>query len=247
MICVWEGLNTAVVRHSHCRHPPLLCPFNDALDLRDAVHITHLRMAVELHPLFQAGVHTLTGKVLALFDTYDGSQGQLAVKFVNGGNALDLDEHSHINGCLDLVKDLRADEHFHCDGVCKVCHVKGQDEFSAAQLPVFTGKDLAPQSHLADLSVDLFDLDEIILKITAIKHIWIVGALDGIFPVFSKTIIPVLSPALSSFARLRLSYLRLLASAEDLTGGLGILGTSRRSARTISKGGCIGCRRIRRA
>ena len=143
MVGVRECLDTAMVRNGHGRHAPLPGPSYDALYLGHAVHVAHLGMAVQLHPLLQAGIHALAGKIIRLFNPHDRAKGQLAVKLINGGNAFYLDKHARFDGGFHLVKYLRADEHLHCDGIRKIRHIKGKDEFTASQLPVFTGQHLA--------------------------------------------------------------------------------------------------------
>ena len=71
MAGIRECLDTAMIRHSYCRHPPLLGPLDNTLYLGDSVHITHLCMAMELHPFFKAVVHALAGKILCFFDAHN--------------------------------------------------------------------------------------------------------------------------------------------------------------------------------
>ena len=92
MVRVRERLDTAVIRDCQCRHPPLFRPFYEVLHLGDTIHITHLRMAVELHPLHRGIIHALGGEIFTLPDTHNGTDGQLTVKLVDGRNSLDLDE-----------------------------------------------------------------------------------------------------------------------------------------------------------
>ena len=97
MVRVRERLNTAVIRYRQCRHSPLLRPLYQVLYLGNAIHIAHLRMAVELHSLHRGIIHTLGGKVLALLNAHDGTDSQLAVELINGGDSLDLDEVSFLD------------------------------------------------------------------------------------------------------------------------------------------------------
>ena len=132
-----------MVRYSHSGHAPLLGPLDDAFYLGYAVHIAHLCMAVQLHALFQAGVHALAGKIIRLLDSHDGAKGQLAVKLVNGGDSLYLDKHARIDGGFHLIKYLRTDKHFNRNGIRKIRYIKGEDELAASKLPVLAGQHLA--------------------------------------------------------------------------------------------------------
>ena len=97
VVRVRERLNTAVIRYRQCRHPPLFRPLHKVLHLGDTIHITHLRMAVELHALYRGVIHPLGGKILTLPDAHNRTDGQLAVKLVDGRNSLDLDEVSFLD------------------------------------------------------------------------------------------------------------------------------------------------------
>ena len=143
VVGIREGLDAAMVRYSHSGHAPLLGPLDDAFYLGYAVHIAHLCMAVQLHALFQAGVHALAGKIIRLLDSHDGAKGQLAVKLVNGGDSLYLDKHARIDGGFHLIKYLRTDKHFNRNGIRKIRYIKGEDELAASKLPVLAGQHLA--------------------------------------------------------------------------------------------------------
>ena len=73
VISIGKCLDAAVVRHRDGGHAPLLGPFDDILHLGNPVHVAHLGMAVKLHPLFQAVVHALAGKILRLLDSHNGA------------------------------------------------------------------------------------------------------------------------------------------------------------------------------
>ena len=53
------------------RMPPLVGTFYQRFCLGYTIHIAHFCMAVQFHTFFQAVVHTLGGKVIGLFNTYN--------------------------------------------------------------------------------------------------------------------------------------------------------------------------------
>ena len=98
VVRVRERLDTAMIRYRQCRHPPLFRPFHEVLHLGDTIHVTHLRMAVELHALHRGVIHPLGSKILTLPDAHDRTDGQLTVKLVDGRDSLDLNEVSFLDG-----------------------------------------------------------------------------------------------------------------------------------------------------
>ena len=64
VVGIREGLHASVVCDGNGRHPPLFCTLYNILNLRYAIHIAHLRMAVKLNPFLQASVHPFSGEVL---------------------------------------------------------------------------------------------------------------------------------------------------------------------------------------
>ena len=144
MAGVREGLDAAVVSHSQGRHSPLLCPFYDILYLRNAVHVAHFRMTVELHPLHRRVVHPPGGKILALFDPSDGAHGQLAVEPVDGGDPLELYELPLLYGLVGVGLLVLSQEHLDGDAVGEVGEIKDHHLAAASKLPFFHPDDLSP-------------------------------------------------------------------------------------------------------
>ena len=85
-------LDTAVIRHCQRRHSPFLGAFDDIRHIRNTIHIAHLRMAVELNPLYQAVIIALARKILTFLDAYYRSDGQLTVKLIDGGHPPQFNE-----------------------------------------------------------------------------------------------------------------------------------------------------------
>ena len=92
MIGVRERLDNAVV--GDCQR--LVSPGNGGADeilhIGHAVHVAHLRVAVQLHPFLGAGVHPPHPEIRDLLDAHHRTDGQLTVKFINGGDTLQLNE-----------------------------------------------------------------------------------------------------------------------------------------------------------
>ena len=86
MVCIRKRLYDTVISDGDGRMAPFPGPFDNILCIRHAVHIAHLRMAVQFHPLPGAVVHPSCGKIGRLFDSRYRAQCQFAVKLINGGH-----------------------------------------------------------------------------------------------------------------------------------------------------------------
>ena len=90
MVRVRESLYIAVVRDGNRLVSPLHGAFYNILDIRDAIHIAHLRMAVQLHALLRAGVCTCGRKIRNLFDADHRTDRKLTVELVDRRHTLEL-------------------------------------------------------------------------------------------------------------------------------------------------------------
>ena len=68
MVGVRKRLHHAVIRDGDRRMSPLISPLDNILGLGHAVHIAHLRMTVQLHPLTHTGIQARCGKIRYLLD-----------------------------------------------------------------------------------------------------------------------------------------------------------------------------------
>ena len=69
---VGKGLDIAVVCDGNGRHAPLISSFDQVLAFGDTVHIAHLGVAVEFHPLDRSVIHSLGTESGNLHDALNG-------------------------------------------------------------------------------------------------------------------------------------------------------------------------------
>ena len=170
------GLHHAVIRHSDGRMAPGFGPLDDILHIGDAVHIAHLRMAVELHPLDLASVHAGRTEIRRLLDAHHSSYVQLIVKAVLGREPADLHKHALGNLFLQGFQIcLILREHLDMDRVGIIRHSKSDDGSAAADLPLVPAGNLAMDHHLAHLSHQLHQIDDVgIVKVPSVQHVRII-------------------------------------------------------------------------
>ena len=173
--CLREGLHTAVVSDCQGLHPPLLGLFDDARHIRNTIHIAHLGMTVELHALHRTVIHTFAGEILCLFDAAHRTDGQFAVKPVDGCHAAEPDERPRLDRAIQIFQRILIGKDLDRNRIGKVRDMKDDDGLSAAQLPAVLIQNLAPHRYLTDLTLDFFNGDKVILKITAEQNIRIIG------------------------------------------------------------------------
>ena len=100
-----RSLWNRVVRHRKCLYRTVIrdcntlmpegdCLGNDIPHVGNTVHITHLRVTVQLHALVHGVVHSFCYKIPDLFNTHNGAYGQLMIKVIQCRYALDLDKCS---------------------------------------------------------------------------------------------------------------------------------------------------------
>ena len=123
------------------------------LGVRQGVHVAHLRVQVQLHPLFRGSVLPL-----CVVDHVDVIRIELDVLAVPGGLhlALDAQPHTRLDGRAVLLRLLGGEIFMDADRVGIVRHVKVQPPHAGtAGLHALGGKDLACYGGRAHFQVQL--------------------------------------------------------------------------------------------
>ena len=79
-----------MIRDSKSRHSPCFGTFQKNRCIGNAVHVAHLRMAVQLHTLLVGIIHTGSGKVCNFLNTHHGTDSQLVIETVQSRHTLEL-------------------------------------------------------------------------------------------------------------------------------------------------------------
>ena len=148
---VREGLGHAVVRDGDGRVAPPDGLLDHLLRVRQGVHVAHLGVEVQLHPLFRGGILPLG--VLRQLDVVGV---QLNVLAVPGGLhlALDAQPHAGLDGALQLLGLLLRQVLLDGDGVGVIRHVEAQPPHAGAPgLPALEGKHLPRHGGIPHLQV----------------------------------------------------------------------------------------------
>ena len=88
-------MNNTMISNRNRRMSPLVCTFDNIDNIRYTVHITHLGMAVKLHPFIGRIVHPPGGKIIDFLDDKSASADcQFMIKTVYGYVTLDFDKGS---------------------------------------------------------------------------------------------------------------------------------------------------------
>ena len=86
MIGFREGLYHSMVCDRDGRMSPFVGAFYQNACIRNPIHITHFRMAVQLYSLFRTVIHPAGGKITDFPDTCKGTDGDLMIELIDGGH-----------------------------------------------------------------------------------------------------------------------------------------------------------------
>ena len=197
MIGVRKCLHHPVIRNGDGFMAPVMGPSHNILYLRNSVHVAHLGVTVEFHPLLRRRVLPGLGKIRDLTDTGHRSDGQLPVEFIDGGHAFQLDKSSGTDLRQNIRQLIVADEHLHHNGIGKIRHRKHDDGLLIADLPGLKLDDLAPQGDLSHLRYHLDQFNGLVLKEPSVDLVWIIAFAPGCsgFPLSVLTASVSISPA----------------------------------------------------
>ena len=92
MVGISKALYHTVIRDGNGGMSPLIGTFHNVLCLGNTVHIAHLGMAVQFHPLFHGSIHPAGGKIRNPFDTRNRTNRQFMIKLIHHGDSLDFDK-----------------------------------------------------------------------------------------------------------------------------------------------------------
>ncbi|CDC69074.1 unknown [Oscillibacter sp. CAG:155] len=150
---VREGLGHAVVRDGDGRVAPADGGLHRLLGIRQGVHVAHLGVQVQLHPLLLCGV--LPEGVV---DDADVIGVELDVLSIPGGLHLALDHQPHArrDSALQLLGLLGGEVFLDGDRVGVIRHVKAHAPHAGPPgLPALKGKDLTGHGGIAHLQIQV--------------------------------------------------------------------------------------------
>ena len=175
---VREGLGHAVVGDGDGRVAPGDGLLDDGGGVRQGVHVGHLGVEVQLHPLLRGGV--LPGLVGDLHDVEGAQLNVLAVP-AQLHIALDPEPHARGHGVLHGLGLLALHVLGDGDGIPVIRHVEGQTpDTGLAGLVALGGKDLALHHHGTHLGVQTVDGDGLALDLPAHEDVGpVICALGG--------------------------------------------------------------------
>ena len=179
MVGVRESLYISVIRDRDSRHTPGIGSFDQVLALGHAVHIAHLRMAVQFDPLDLGVVLSL---LLDRGDQHNALQGRDAdflVERIEDRRSLDLDPGTGPQGPQELFGERSGDENFAVDRVRQIRQSELDDRLVVLDVSAAVRQDLAADHHFADLSDHIADRDSVLADLSSVEDIGIIGPLEA--------------------------------------------------------------------
>ena len=169
-----------MIRNGNGGMSPLIRPFHDILGFRYPVHIAHFGMAVQLHTLADAVIHTAMGKITDFLHADDRADGQLPVELIYHGNSLDFHEYAGLDALTDFLHLFVFGKHLNRHGIGKVRDIKNKDGSFILDFPLVQIQDFAADGHLSYFTHNILNGHGLVIKIPAIDHIRIIGTLRGL-------------------------------------------------------------------
>ena len=171
MVCLRKRLDHAVVRDGNGGMSPLVGALYQLRCVGDAVHIAHLRMAVQLHTFLRAGIPAAFAEITALFDPEHGHDRQLPVKGIHRRASFQLHKSPRLHRRRKFRYFFVFQEDLDADGICEICDRKHKDRTLIPDLPFVHALDSSADHHIADLITDPGDLHAFLIEIPAIEDV----------------------------------------------------------------------------
>ena len=191
MISFREGLYYSMVCDRDGRMAPFVGAFYQNACIRNPIHITHFRMAVQLYSLFRTVIHPAGGKITDLPDTCKGTDGDLMVKLVDRSHTFQFQEDTFFDRSADLRHLFIVQKHFYGDRIRKVRDIEHIDRLLVSDFSGFHGSYLSADRNLSHLSGNRINGDGIVIKIPSIDHIWVVGPFQRTWSIAVTTFLKI--------------------------------------------------------
>ena len=178
-----EGLHDAVVGDRHRLHTEGNCGVDVVIDIRNTVHIRHLRMQMQLHTLLRRAVLPLRAVQLIAHDAVDEAHLDLLIEGVVGHGALDLQRGARLYEALRELHILVLDEDLHGDRVGEIRDVKLEDVLTGTGMHrIVHEEDLTGDDDVTRARIDVLELHGIALEVTTVEHLLVLGHLKRTLP-----------------------------------------------------------------
>ncbi len=107
MVGIWKRLHNAVIRNRHRTVPPCTCPIDKLFDICNAVHIAHLRVCVQFHPLYWGAITPPHTEILDLFYPCNAADTDIFVITIIDSRPFDTHKISFFNKFEKIgIRDL---------------------------------------------------------------------------------------------------------------------------------------------
>ena len=171
MVRLGKRLDDTVIRNGNGRMPPFVGTPDQLRRVGDSVHIAHLRMTVEFHPLHRAGISSSDAEIAALFDSHDGHDRQLAVKGIHRRAAFQLHKSSRLYRRGQLRNLLVFQKNFHADGIRKIRDREHENCSLVPDFPLIHALNFSADHNIPDFLPDSCNLHAFLVKVAAVDHI----------------------------------------------------------------------------
>ena len=180
---VREGLHDTVVGDRHRLHAEGNRRVDVVIDIRDAVHIRHLRVQMQLHAFLRGAVLPLRAVHLVAHDAVDEAHLNLLIEGVVGHGTLDLQRGARLHEALRELHILVLDEDLDRNRVGEVGDIELEDILAGTRVyRIMDEEDLTGDDDVSGARVDILELHGIALEVAPVEHLLVLGHLKRTLP-----------------------------------------------------------------
>ena len=176
-----EGLYDAVVGDRQSLHAEMIGLFDDIGGRGDRVHIGHLGVAVQLHPLLPGMILPRQMERRDLLDAVNAVEHHFLVKGVEIHHSVHTESGSLFEHGLDLRHVRRVEPELHAQGIRIIREGHRVNDPLRARRAALCAADLAADRDLSGILSQLVHGDGLLAEILAVDHRGVLG--EPLFPV----------------------------------------------------------------
>ena len=155
----------------NCGLSPLISSFYQHSGVRNSIHITHLRMAVQFHSLHRGVIASSLTKIPDSLNSPYRRDRQIPVKGVNRRLAFNFQEGTFCKFWFQVRHLIVFHKDLHGNRICKIRYLKDENCAFISDFSHIEGLYLPADHNITDLVFDGDDVYTVLVKVSSVDHI----------------------------------------------------------------------------